>query len=49
MDYEQQEQKAIQLDNAIKTNNLSLFKELIEEQQGDDKYLPLRQHANTTG
>ncbi|MCP3658486.1 MAG: ankyrin repeat domain-containing protein [Herbaspirillum sp.] len=41
MDYEQQEQKAIQLDNAIKTNNLSLFKELIEEQQGDDKYLPL--------
>lgn len=37
MDYKQKEQ----LDNAIKTNNLSLFKELIEEQQGDDKYLPL--------
>lgn len=37
MEYEQQRET----ENAIKTNNLNLFKKLIEEQQEDDRYLPL--------
>lgn len=37
MDYEQK--KAI--DNAIRNDDLNLFKKLIEEQQDDDQYLPL--------